>query len=59
LKLKAAILLCIVFFASIATLTASIGTIEQQQVSTLDVDPLPPPPGPTFSDPIGGGGGPH
>jgi hypothetical protein len=58
LKWKVAILLCLIFFTSIATITISLKTPRLNlqksfEKTTLDTDP-------DYSgDPIGGPGGPH
>ncbi len=62
MKLKTAILLCLIVFASIATVTISLSASRQNpnglfEKTILDSDPLAP--GPLSGDPVGGGGGPH
>jgi len=62
LKLKTAILLCLIAFASMATVTVGLSVQKPNlnglfEKTVLDSDPLPP--GPLSGDPVGGGGGPH
>ena len=62
MRLRTAILLCLIFFTSIATITVGLNTsrlnIQKSFEKTiLDSDPLFP--GPLGGDPVGGGGGPH
>lgn len=62
MKLKTAMLLCLIIVAATATVATGLAASmldlkESYEKTILDGDPLPP--GPLSGDPIGGGGGPH
>ena len=62
MRLKTAILLCLIIFGFMASITVSLSASKPNlnglsEKAVLDSDPRSP--GPKSGDPVGGGGGPH